>query len=133
MFHSLHFKGCIFYEGSSSLVCKILERFSLKLRKTTAPVITPANHSRAGQSSELIRTRSKYMLPSANRGKTRANKLRLIFFSDWLRKWRENFLKNSPNGQRKTFGRVSSVWERENYWSSEFFCSTRIPFPIVEL
>ncbi len=70
----------------------VLEQFTIECRKTKTKVITAANHKGLSQSSEPIKTRSKYMQLAGSAGKrAQASHDWFGFSSDWLRKWREIF------------------------------------------
>ena len=69
---------------------ELLERFSIECHNTK--VITLDNYSGHKQSSEPIKTQSKYTMPAQSEGKSAwASHDWFCFTSDWLRKWRENF------------------------------------------
>jgi len=75
------------------LVTFVLEQFSVECQKTQAKVITLANHKGHKESSEPIKTRSKYMELTQSAGNVCERvTIGVGFTSDWMKKWRE-FLK----------------------------------------
>ena len=70
-----------------------LERLSIEYRKTKTKVIILANQKGRRQSSKPIKTRSNYTCRHKARENVHARAtIGFGFTSDWLKKWRENFV-----------------------------------------
>ena len=76
------------------MVCQvsIKERFSIESRETKSKVDTLANHKGDRQSSEPINTRNKYTFSTRSAGKPVRARNGFGLTTDWITKWRENFL-----------------------------------------
>ena len=73
------------------MVCQvsIKERFSIESRETKSKVVTLANHK--GE-SEPINTQNKYTFSTRSAGKPVRARNGFGLTTDWITKWRENFL-----------------------------------------